>query len=40
MRLIMNISSQTCVVKRPVLVSTEIFMGGGIMNSQKTVHTG
>lgn len=37
MRLIMNISSQTCVVKGPVS-STEIFRGRGIMNSHRTMY--
>lgn len=36
----MNISSQTCVAKGPVSISTEVFRDGGIMNSQKNIHTG
>lgn len=40
MRLIMNISSRICVAKGPVSISTEVFRDGGIMNSQKNIHTG
>lgn len=36
----MDISSQKRVARGTVLISTEKFRGGGVMNRQTNIHTG